>query len=124
MYRPSDSFHKSKLNALYHRRHICFHSVGLWCQHCLNEYGPRPRNPYRVRYLLRPRGFALPQLRSIAIFINLPAYLFYVLRDSLRLIQAGHAYYEDGEDGMALYLSKIGVYDSEKETLDPQPIRV
>jgi glycerol uptake facilitator-like aquaporin len=75
-------------------------------------------------------AFTYLNYSGIANFVNIPAYIFgaayyeYVMRDSLKLIQAGHARHENGEDGMVFHLSKIRAYDTEREVLVSPPIRI
>jgi hypothetical protein len=51
----------------------------------------------------------------ISLFVNIPATLFatayyeMVLKDTLDAIGLGHAVHEEGEDGLAIHLSKAGM---------------
>lgn len=76
------------------------------------------------------QAFSYLNYCSIAIFVNVPAYIFgaayyeYIMRDSLRLIHAGHAQHKDGEDGIIRHLSKNCAYDTETEALSSPLISI
>ncbi|KAK4548856.1 hypothetical protein LTR36_008629 [Oleoguttula mirabilis] len=60
-------------------------------------------------------AFSYKNYSWISILVNVPATLFatgyyeFLMRDSLSAIGGGHAQHEDGEDGLALHLTKSGI---------------
>jgi len=68
-------------------------------------------------------AFSYNNYSWIAILVNVPATIFatgyyeFLMRDSLQRIGKGHAVHEDGEDGLALHLTKSGI-PLERETLE------
>ncbi|KAH6711096.1 aquaporin-like protein [Leptodontidium sp. 2 PMI_412] len=62
-------------------------------------------------------GDAFGDYAAIAILVNVPATLFatlvyeVILRDSFAIIAKGHAFHEDGEDGLTRHLTKTGTLE-------------
>lgn len=60
-------------------------------------------------------AFSYKHYSWIAILVNIPATLFatgyyeFLMRDSLQKIAQGHAQHENGEEGLALHLTKSGI---------------
>lgn len=60
---------------------------------------------------------AFNRYSAIAILTNIPATLFatavyeFILKDSFAIIAKGHNIHEDGEEGLARHLTKVGTLD-------------
>ena len=60
-------------------------------------------------------AFTYANYSWISILVNIPATVFatgfyeLLMRDSLQKIGKGHAVHEDGDDGLALHLTKTGI---------------
>jgi hypothetical protein len=64
-------------------------------------------------------GDAFNRYAPIAILVNIPATIFatsyyeLVLRDSIQRIAQGHGQHEEGEEGLARHLTKVGSLEEE-----------
>lgn len=62
-------------------------------------------------------GDAFNRYAPIAIFVNIPATIFatavyeFILRDSFAIIAQGHNIHEEGEEGLARHLTKVGTLE-------------
>ena len=78
------------------------------------RFSNSPRRVSLTRLLGRG-AFTYHHYSWIAILINIPATVFatgfyeLLMRDSLQKIGKGHAVHADGDDGLALHLTKTGI---------------
>ena len=69
-------------------------------------------------------AFSYHSYSWIGILVNVPATLFatgyyeFLMRDSLQKIGKGHAVHEQGDEGLALHLTKSGIPMEREETKD------
>jgi hypothetical protein len=65
-------------------------------------------------------GDAFNRYAPIAILVNIPATIFattyyeLVLRDSIQRIAQGHGQHEEGEEGLARHLTKVGTLEEDE----------
>jgi hypothetical protein len=71
----------------------------------------------RLKTCTDPSTDAFDRYSPIAIFVNIPATIFatavyeVILRDSFETIAKGHNIHEDGEEGLARHLTKVGTIE-------------
>lgn len=73
-------------------------------------------------------GDAFPKYAAISVLVNVPATLFATMvyeliqRDSIAIIAKGHNVHEEGEEGLARYLTKTGTLTHQLTNTTSHPI--
>lgn len=92
----------------------------LFYAHAYNIDGHVREAPFLtsiIRVILISYTDAFNRYSAISILVNIPATLFatavyeFILKDSFASIAKGHNIHEDGEEGLARYLTKVGTLD-------------